>query len=99
MRLLRMQVISSGLICMRGSWLLGGASSGALGVRDLLAKVLEAVADGGVEDGVPDAHDDATEDVGIDRARQLDAAAGLRPISSPMRLTDRLVELDGARDL
>ena len=91
MRLLRMVVISSGLICIRGGSLQA--------VGDLLAKVFESGADGRVEDRVADAQDDAAEDVGIDRARQLDLAAGLLADLVADALDRRLVELDGARDL
>ena len=60
MRLLRMEVISSGLICMR-------CCGSLMPPRGrLLSKVLEAVADGGVEDGVADLQDEAAEDVGVD---------------------------------
>src|SRR3954462_9242080 len=97
MRLLRMLVISSGLICMCRACSLG--SHPRLGARDLLSQIFQAVADRGVEDGVPHPHDDATEDVGIDRARQLHAAAGLAPDLLPDPRGDRLVEGHGARDL
>src|SRR3954464_2466929 len=97
MRLLRMEVISSGLICMarvRGSLgkVLGGAG-------DLPAQQLEAAADGGVEHLVADAHDDAAEDVGLDRRRQLHLAAGLLGDLVADVLDDLLVELDGGGDL
>ena len=52
-----------------------GCAQAAL--RDLLAKLVEAVADGGVEDRVADAQDDAAEDVGVDVGGELDLAAGL----------------------
>ena len=48
-----------------------------LGPDDLLAKGVEAVADGGVEHLVADADDDAAEDVGLDGRGELDLAAGL----------------------
>ncbi len=71
MRLLRMEVISSGLICMGClSVSLGGslrASGGALG--DLLSQALEAVADGCVEDLVADAQNDTAEDLRLRRGR------------------------------
>ena len=55
MRLLRMDVISSGLICM----------GLPLGPRHLAAKLFKSVADGGVEHGVADLDDDAAQDVGL----------------------------------
>src|SRR3954451_21558518 len=92
-RLLRMEVISSGLICMRLGGSLGRAS-------DLLAKLFEAFAHRGVEHLVADADDDAAEDVGVDLRGELDLAAGL--VGDPVAdLADRaLVELDrrGDRD-
>src|SRR5215204_3694743 len=93
MRLLRMDVISSGLICMSGfRWLLG--KSRRLRPDDLLAKGLEAVADGGVEHLVADADDDAAEDLRLHRRGQLDPAARL--LGDPIAdVADRLlVELD-----
>ncbi len=70
MRLLRIEVISSGLICMLG--LLSGAVRGALGgLRDRLSKLVETVSDRGVEDDVPDAQHNAADQIGIDAARQL----------------------------
>ena len=68
MRDLRMEVISSGLICSEGS---------SLGPGDLLAKLFEAVADRGVEDRVADADDEAAEDLGLDGRGEVDLAAGL----------------------
>src|SRR5215210_4196837 len=98
MRLLRMDVISSGLICMGGFlWLLGGLRR--LGPDDLLAKRLEAVSDRGVEHLVADADDDAAEDPRLDVRRQLDVAPGLLgdPVADPAH--GLLVELDGRGDL
>src|SRR3954447_10539548 len=75
MRLLRMEVISSGLICMAsGSWLLGSVLGGA---RDLLAQLFETAADRGVEHLVADPHNDAAQDVRLDGRRELDLAARL----------------------
>src|SRR5215831_18769542 len=68
MRLLRMDVISSGLICMLGS-------SGGLG--HVLFQVFETGVDRCVEDRVADAHNEATDDLGVDLGRDLDAAPGL----------------------
>ncbi len=86
MRLLRIEVISSGLICIGGS--LSNATLGRL--RDLLSKLFEAVADRRVEDEVPDPQHDPAEDLGVDLARELDLVAGL--------LADPLADaLDGLR--
>src|SRR5437763_2237496 len=97
MRDFRIEVISSGLICMTGSvapWKRGG-----LRLRDVLAKLVEAVLDRGVEDRVADAQDDAPEDPGVDLARQLDALTGLLPDPLADRLHRRLVEVDRAGHL
>src|SRR3954470_1362721 len=104
MRLLRMLVISSGLICMeilfRPPVLASSDLRTTLGrARDLLWKVLEAVADGGVEDGIADPDDDAAQDVGLHPRRELDLAAGLLGdlvADLPHRV---LVELHGGGDL
>src|SRR5215213_6879677 len=96
MRLLRMLVISSGLICMKSPW---GAGAGDLaGPRDLLAEVLEAVANGGVEHGVADPHDDAAEDVGVDVRLEVDLAVGLLGDAVADLLDRRLGQLDGGGD-
>ena len=82
-RLLRMEVISSGLICMK--WLLGAAVLVLVLVlrpRDLLAKLIETVADRGVEHEVAYAHDESAEDVGVDLAGELDLLTGL--LSDPL---------------
>src|SRR5215218_6499315 len=101
MRLLRMEVISSGLICMGClSVSLGGslrASGGALG--DLLSQALEAVADGRVEDLVADAQDDTAEDLRLDAGGELDLLAGLLADAVADALHGRLVELDRRGDL
>src|SRR6202021_1827842 len=73
--LFRIEVISSGWICME--WLLD--RRGSLRLRDLLAKLVQTVSDRGVEDEVADAEHDPSEDVRIDVARQLDLEAGLVP--------------------
>src|SRR5215218_1679792 len=152
MRVFRIEVISSGLICMRGSWLLDvtgaaavrwlgprprvhGGARGRAGrgkqdaanthavlaspmtpiqrryrassvrvwswvqpscLRDVLAKLVEAVLDRGVEDRVADAQDDAPEDAGVDRARQLDALSGLLPDPLADRLHRSRVEVHRA---
>src|SRR5215217_195750 len=101
MRLLRMEVISSGLICMGClSVSLGGslrASGGALG--DLLSQALEAVADGRVEDLVADAQDDPAEDLGLDAGGELDLLAGLLADAVADALHGPLIELDRRGDL
>src|SRR5215210_1430359 len=93
MRLLRMLVISSGLICMKSPW-----SAELAGSRDLLAEVLEAIADGGVEHGVADPDDDAAEDVGVDLRREVDLAIGLLGDPVADLLDRRLRQLDGGGD-
>ena len=76
------------------------ASRGARPRTTCLRRVVEAVADGGVEHLVADADDDAAEDVGLDGGRQLDLAArsarrsGRRCCAHGLR-----VELDRGRDL
>src|SRR5439155_1573877 len=60
-----------------------------------LAKLFEAVADGGVEDRVADAQDDAAEHVGVDLAGELDLAAGLLADGVDDALDGRGVERDG----
>src|SRR3954452_23476471 len=94
-RLLRMEVISSGLICMG---LLGRRRRLDL-PRHLLAKLVEAVADRRVEHGVAHAYDQPAEDVGVHVRRQLDLAAGLLADAVADLLDGRLVELDGGGDL
>ena len=95
MRLLRMLVISSGLICMCVV-----RSLTAQALRDLLAKLFEAVADGRVEDRVADAQHDARRG---SSGRRCASSSTVRPVCSPISLADALddgsVELDGARDL
>src|SRR3954467_2888129 len=90
MRLFRMLVISSGLICI-------SQSSGGLG--HVLSQVVEAVADGGIKDGVPDTQHKATDDVGVDGLGELDALAGLLADLIADAPRDLVVELHGARDL
>src|SRR5215216_3361639 len=88
MRLLRMDVISSGLICMD-----------LLGLHNGAAKLVESIADGGVEDRVADLDDDAAQDVGLHAGGELDLATGLVGDAVPELLHDVLVELDGRGDL
>src|SRR5215211_7819773 len=90
MRLFRMLVISSGLICI-------SQSSGGLG--HVLSQVVEAIADGGVKDGVADAEHEAADDVGVDGLGELDALTGLLADLVADAPRDLVVELDGARDL
>src|SRR3954470_400977 len=94
-RLLRMEVISSGLICMGSPW----GSRGSGGARDLLAKLFEAVPDRGVEHRVAHAHDQPAQDVGVHVGGQLDLAARLLADAVPDAAHDLLVELHGRGDL
>src|ERR1039457_5931970 len=66
MRLFRMLVISSGLICMflRGS------------LGNVPAQLLQSIANRGVEDRVSDPDDDAAENVRVHACRQGDRAPG-----------------------
>src|ERR687894_1979939 len=95
MRLLRIEVISSGLICMEvvsAPW-----SHGAAG--DVLSQGFEAVADRGVEDRVAHAQDDPAEEVGVDARGQLDLLAGaLRDLVADLP-RDLLVERRRGPDL
>src|SRR3954468_1473779 len=102
MRSLRMLVISSGLICtFRGSYrfLAHPAKPGASGLRrlgDLLSKLFESVADGGVEDHVAHPHHQPAEYVGVDVRGQVHPAPGLL-LDAPADLLDQArVELRGA---
>src|SRR3954453_934661 len=102
MRSLRMLVISSGLICtFRGSYrfLAHPAKPGASGLRrlgDLLSKLFESVADGGVEDHVAPPHHQPAEYVGVDVRGQVHPAPGLL-LDAPADLLDQArVELRGA---
>src|SRR5205807_8810400 len=70
-----------------------------LGVRELLSKLAELVADRRVKDEVADAENDPPKDAGIDARGQLDLAPGLLPNPLTDRLNRLLVELDGTRDL
>src|SRR6478752_5162565 len=106
MRLLRMLVISSGLIFIaKGAPVSLSGCRGrrpvgdGLGSHDLLAKVVESGADGRVDDGVPDPHDDPTQDLGVDGARQLHGTTCLPADLVAHALGDRRIELHGARDL
>src|ERR1044072_1522217 len=99
MRLLRMEVISSGLIFMEvvsAPWC-SRHQSGAAG--DVLSQVVEAIADRGVEDRVADAQDDAAEDVRVDVGRQLDLLAGVLRDAVADLLDGGLVERRGGREL
>src|SRR3954447_25934015 len=98
MRLLRIEVISSGLICMKKGSPCGRSRLPLGGARDLLAKLFQAVPDRRVEHGVADPHHQAAEDVGIDVRRQLDRAARLLPDAVADALDDLLVELHGRGD-
>src|SRR3954451_1306393 len=87
MRLLRMEVISSGLICT--------VRLVSLDARHVAAQLVESVADRRVEHGVADAEHDAADDVGVDVGVELDLLARLLtdPLADP--LDDVVLELDG----
>src|SRR3954471_2047165 len=91
-RLLRMDVISSGLIC--SGMRVRAPPVARLAAGDLSAKLFESVADGRVEDRVADAQHDAAENVGLDRRREVDLAVRLLGDAIPEVLDDLLVELD-----
>src|SRR5580658_4157931 len=97
MRLLRIEVISSGLICMLCGSLAGhGALSG---LRARLSKLVQSVSDRGVKDDIPDPQDDSANQLGVDPARQLDFLARTLGDAIADPLDRCLVELDGAGDL
>src|SRR5215211_5468838 len=83
MRLLRMEVISSDLICT--------VRPVSLRARHLAAHLVESVADRRVEHGVADPQHDAADDLGVDVGVELDLLARL--VADP--LDDVVVELDG----
>src|SRR4051795_7514225 len=87
MRLLRMEVISSDLICT--------VRLVSLDARHVAAQLVESVADRRVEQGVAAAGHDAADDVGVDVGVQLDLLARLLadPVADP--LDDVVLELDG----
>src|SRR5215211_2403037 len=91
MRLLRMLVISSGLICTASPYLL------LRGPLDLLPKLFQSVADARVEDHVPYPEHEPAKYVGVDPRGQLDAAPGLVLDALADRLHEPLVEFHGAR--
>src|SRR3954468_7654124 len=93
MRCLRIEVISSGLICIKvlGRWALG-----ALGPGQLASHLFEAVPDTGIEDAVAHSEDDAAEDLGVDLGGQLDPAVGLLGDAAGDLLHGLVVELDCA---
>src|SRR3954469_1501708 len=86
MRLLRMEVISSDLICT--------VRLVSLDARHLAAQLVDSVADRRVEHGVADAEHDAADDVGVDVGVELDLLARLLtdPLADP--LDDVVLELD-----
>src|SRR6202034_2480029 len=89
MRLFRMLVISSGLICM--------VLRGSLG--NVPAQLLQSVANRGVEDRVSDPDDDAAENVRVHARSERDLAFG--PLADRLAeiLGGLLIELDRAGDL
>src|SRR3954447_4625429 len=100
MRLFRMLVISSGLICIWAvlpQWLDG--ITRLSGFRDFSSELLKAVPDRCVQDRVPHAEHDAAQDVGVDRARQLDVLARLLADPLAELVGDGRVERDRAGDL
>ena len=98
MRLLRMLVISSGLICISSCQLPGWLGS-QVDLATSLLKLLKAVLDRRVEDRVADPEHDAAQDVRIDLARQLQVLPRLLPDLLAELLGDRGIECDRARDL
>src|ERR1039458_9960260 len=90
MRLFRMLVISSGLICM--SFL-----RGSLG--NLPAQLLQSVANRGVQNRVPDPQHDAAQDVGVHARRQRPLASGALADALAQVLGGGRVQLNRARDL
>src|SRR4051794_36157465 len=91
MRLLRMEVISSDLICT--------VRLVSLDARHVAAQLVESVADRRVEHGVADAEHDAADDVGVDVGVELDLLARLLadPVADP--LDDVVLELDRGGDV
>src|SRR5215211_3910856 len=90
MRLLRMLVISSGLICTASPYPLRGP-------LDLLPKLFQPVPHARVEDHVPYPEHEPAKYVGVDLRGELDAAPGLLLDALADRLHEALVELHRAR--
>src|SRR5215216_6139418 len=88
MRLLRMDVISSGLICMN-----------LLGPEDLSSELFKSVADRCIEHRVADLDDDAAQDVRVHVRGDVDLAIGLLGDPVAELGDDLLVQLHGGRDL
>src|ERR1017187_10021104 len=95
-RLLRIEVISSGLICI---WNLAPLRRGGLGLRDLLSQLFESVLDRGVEDHVSDPEHHTSEDVRINVAGHLHLAVDLFADALAEAVHDRAIELDRTGDL
>src|SRR5271155_4474206 len=89
-RLFRMLVISSGLICM-------SLLRGSLG--NVPAQLLQSITNRGIEDRVPDPDDDAAENVRVHVRRKGDLAPGTLADRPAEALGCRLVERDRAGDL
>src|ERR1700733_2316978 len=95
-RLLRIEVISSGLICIVR--LLPSQARG-LRLRYLLSKLFQSVLDRGVEDHVSNSQHDAADDFRIDGGGDLHLAIDLLADAIAQFLDDLGVQLDRARDL
>ncbi len=67
--------------------------------RDLATQALQASTDGGVEDLIPDAKDEAADDLGIDDGVQADLLARLRTDALTERIGGGRVERDRRGDL
>src|SRR3954451_14727979 len=91
MRLLRMEVISSDLICT--------VRLVSLDARHVAAQLVESVADRRVEHGVADAEHDAADDVRVDVGVELDLLARLLPHPVADPLDDIVLELDRGGDV
>src|ERR1700741_5283910 len=103
MWLLRMDVISSGLICNLTPFALPVLASSHLRATlrfgDLSSQLFKAVAHGGVEHGVADLDHDPAQDVGVHARGEIVLPAGLLGDAVAERLDRRLVELDRGGDL
>src|ERR1700712_1546632 len=71
----------------------------ALGLRDLLAKLVQSVSDRGIEDEIAHAEHDAAKNVGVDLAGELNLEPGLLADAVADAADGLLVQLNRARDL